>query len=147
MQPWSKCEVSCASLLGGITSATHTYTQHKEVFVICQPRRKKIKTKSSENYTFVKFIFMNLQNVIVYKFDTTKNMCIMLFIEHIHSTKFPWYTVRPNKKETRFISEISFIATQDWNKLYASLSRAFFSSFIWYQTHNDISMHEWKGTI
>ena len=36
------------------------------------------------------------------------------------------YTVRPNKKETRFISEISsIIATQDLIKLYASLSRAF----------------------
>ena len=35
------------------------------------------------------------------------------------------YTVRPNKKETRFISDDIFIATQDWNKLYASLSRAF----------------------
>ena len=35
------------------------------------------------------------------------------------------------------------IATQDLIKLYDSLSRA--SSFIWYQTHDDISMHE--GTI
>ena len=25
--------------------------------------------------------------------------------------------------------------------------KSIFSSFIWYQTHNDISMHEWKGTI
>ena len=25
--------------------------------------------------------------------------------------------------------------------------KSIFSSFIWYQTHNDISMHEWTGTI
>ena len=35
------------------------------------------------------------------------------------------YTVRPNKKETRFNQWDIFIATQDWNKLYTSLSRAF----------------------
>ena len=35
------------------------------------------------------------------------------------------YTMRPNKKETRFISSIIFIATQDLIKLYASSSRAF----------------------
>ena len=35
-------------------------------------------------------------------------------------------TVRPNKKETRFISEISSLPRTIENKLYTSLSRAFF---------------------
>ena len=42
----------------------------------------------------------------------------------------------PNKKETRFISRMIFIATQDLIKRYASLSRAFsLLSLFCYQTH------------
>ena len=59
-----------------------------------------------------------------------------------------YYTVRPNKKETRFISVDIFIATQDLKQtVIRFIIKSIFSSFIWYQTHNDISMHEWKGTI
>ena len=57
------------------------------------------------------------------------------------------YTVRPNKKETRFISEISSLPRKILFQTICFIIKGIFSSFIWYQTHDDISMQEWKGTI
>ena len=74
--------------------------------------------------------------------------------EHLHigEIRYVWmwcvwtyiYTVCPNKKETRFFQWDFFIATQYLINL---IIKGIFSSFIWYQTHDDISMHDWKGTI
>ena len=56
------------------------------------------------------------------------------------------YRVSARKKETRFISEYIFIAPHIETN-YMLHIKSIFSSIIWYQTHNDISMYEWKGTI
>ena len=34
-----------------------------------------------------------------------------------------------------------------FNQTTCFIIKGIFSSFIWYQTHDDISMHDWKGTI
>ena len=39
---------------------------------------------------------------------------------------------------------LPFIATQDLIKLICFIIKGIFSFFIWYQTHDDISMHDWK---
>ena len=47
----------------------------------------------------------------------------------------PIFSVRYLHCHARFNQTIWFIV------------KGIFSSFIWYQTHDDISMHDWKGTI
>ena len=53
---------------------------------------------------------------------------------------------RPNKEETRFMSEISHYHAR-FNQIICFIIKGIFSSFIWYQTHDDISMYDWKKRI
>ena len=56
-------------------------------------------------------------------------------IQCVPQKRKPVFSVRYLLCHARSIQTIYFII------------KSIFSSFIWYQTHNDISMHEWKGTI
>ena len=47
------------------------------------------------------------------------------------------YTVCPNKKETRFVSEIYLQCRAIFNQTICFVIKGIFSSFIWYQAHDD----------
>ena len=53
----------------------------------------------------------------------------------------------PDKKRKPVLSVRYLHCRPSFNQTICSIFKGIFSSFIWYQTHDDISMHDWKGTI
>ena len=57
-------------------------------------------------------------------------------------------TVCPNKKENPFYHAVRYLHWHArFNETIYLIIKGIFSSFIWYQTHDDISMRDWKGII
>ena len=76
----------------------------------------------------------------IYPSPVKKPTCCWLSNRHNHCT------VRPNKKETRLPVRYLHCHAR-FNQIICFIIKGIFSSFIWYQTHDDISMHDWKETI
>ena len=67
--------------------------------------------------------------------DNAFRLIPLLVIQCVPIKRKPVLSVRYLHCHARLKQTVCFIIT------------SIFSSFSWYQTHNDISMHEWKGTI
>ena len=80
-----------------------------------------------------------------YVLNPTVTTCIVIQVSGKNPTCI--YRVSQKKKETRFISEMFSLSPRFSSKYICFMFKGIFPSFIWYQTHDDISMHDWKGTI
>ena len=91
---------------------------------------------------FIQFVFYLPGQVVIKSYSSTLKSsnttvwCKYLYtIQCVPIKRKPVLSVRYLHCHARLKPTVCFII------------KSLFSSFIWYQTHNDISMHEWKGTI
>ena len=63
--------------------------------------------------------------------------------KHSRTSKYNSYTVCPNKRKP--VLSVRYLQCHaSFNQSKYFILKGIFSTFIWYQTHDNISMHDWK---